>query len=198
MRACARWSDWNREGLDHCLMRRDADGLRIEGLCIIGGDAAGAALRYAVRTDAMLRTREVAVSYIGGPDLHLRADGRGRWSDARTGACLPALQGCLDVDIAATPATNTLPILRLALSPGARAEILAAYLPLPHEPGAPIRPAAARQSYTCLRAGCYRYESLASGFTAEIEVDANGLVKDYPEAFRRVRPPQGIDPGQRD
>src|SRR6266851_3870292 len=39
--------------------------------------------------------------------------------------------------------------------------------------------------------GRYRYESLkqgVSGFTAELPVDRDGLVGDYPEVFRRVWP----------
>ena len=30
----------------------------------------------------------------------------------------------------------------------------------------------------------YRYESLKSGFTAELKVDEDGLVIDYPDIFR--------------
>ena len=45
-----------------------------------------------------------------------------------------------------------------------------------------------RQRYTCLERGRhYRYESLESAFTRELEVDADGLVVTYPDLFRRVR-----------
>jgi hypothetical protein len=41
-----------------------------------------------------------------------------------------------------------------------------------------------RQRYGCLEAqadgGLYRFEALPSGFTAELPVDADGLVIDYP------------------
>lgn len=50
-----------------------------------------------------------------------------------------------------------------------------------------------QQRYTCLEltssGGRYRYESLVNGvssFTAELPVDRDGLVLDYPELFRRV------------
>lgn len=49
------------------------------------------------------------------------------------------------------------------------------------------------QRYTCLEvspAGVrYRFESLeneVSGFTAELQLDSEGLVVDYPALFRRV------------
>ena len=34
--------------------------------------------------------------------------------------------------------------------------------------------------------GLYRFESLSSGFRADIPVDGDGLVLDYPGVFRRV------------
>jgi hypothetical protein len=43
------------------------------------------------------------------------------------------------------------------------------------------------QAYTRLADQRYRYESLdGSGFSAELAVDADGLVLDYPGLFRRV------------
>jgi uncharacterized protein len=48
----------------------------------------------------------------------------------------------------------------------------------------------ARQRYHCLSWGAdggrYRLEAPASGFTAEIAVDADGLVIEYPGVARRV------------
>jgi hypothetical protein len=53
--------------------------------------------------------------------------------------------------------------------------------------------AAVEQRYTCLEktteGGRYLYESLEDGvsvFTAELPVDVDGLVGDYPGLFRRV------------
>ena len=44
-----------------------------------------------------------------------------------------------------------------------------------------------RQRYTRLHhPGAYRFESIASGFEAELAVDAQGLVVDYPGLFRRL------------
>ncbi|HZA22643.1 MAG TPA: putative glycolipid-binding domain-containing protein, partial [Dehalococcoidia bacterium] len=49
---------------------------------------------------------------------------------------------------------------------------------------------AERQRYGCLEdqtdSGHYRFEALPSGFTAELPVDAEGLVIDYPGLFRRA------------
>ena len=44
-----------------------------------------------------------------------------------------------------------------------------------------------RQRYTCLEPGkLYRYESIDSAFTRDIEIDDHGLVVTYPGLFRRV------------
>jgi hypothetical protein len=46
------------------------------------------------------------------------------------------------------------------------------------------------QRYTCLASDAagarYHFESRAHDFTAELPVDAHGLVEDYPGLFRRV------------
>ncbi|HEX5502042.1 MAG TPA: putative glycolipid-binding domain-containing protein, partial [Thermomicrobiales bacterium] len=108
----------------------------------------------------------------------------GHWT-AADGATPPDLAGCLDVDIRVTPFTNTLPIRRLGLRPGESAELAVAYLALPA-----LAVTRERQRYTCLAAGpdggLYRYESLPGGFRADLSVDADGLVLDYPGLFRRV------------
>lgn len=185
-RTVARWAEWNQAGLDHCLFVRDRKGLGLDGLAIGESAAFSFAARYKVQTDAALRTRDVVVRFVGGPDLWLVSDGKGNWVNGSTGVTIEGLTGCLDVDIAATPATNTLPILRLGLTVGESADIVVAYLPLTDGFDAAIDPIAARQRYTRLGHDRYRYESLTSGFTSEIDVDQNSVVKDYPRAFRRV------------
>jgi uncharacterized protein len=85
----------------------------------------------------------------------------------------------MDIDFAATPFTNTLPVRRLDLQPGESAEIAVAYIDA-HSLGVmPIR-----QRYTCLESGAdggrYRFEALPyaalpDGFSAELSVDAMGL-----------------------
>jgi hypothetical protein len=98
---------------------------------------------------------------------------------------MPDLDGCIDVDISSTPFTNTLPIRRLGLEPGESEELAVTYILVPE-----LLVGAERQRYDCLEAqaegGLYRFEALPSGFTAELPVDADGLVIDYPGLFRRV------------
>jgi hypothetical protein len=98
---------------------------------------------------------------------------------------LAQLHDCVDIDISATPFTNTLPIRRLGLKPGESAEIRVAYISIPS-----LQLSPALQRYTCLANypdhHIYRFESPADDFTADIRVDLDGLVVEYPGLFRRV------------
>lgn len=182
------WREWEGEGLEHCAFRLDETGLMLEG--VVAGTQEGLyGAHYLVRTDDAFRVREMRVAFVGGASLYLVADGEGNWRDAAGGCPLPELDGCVDVDIRVTPATNTLPIRRLMLDVGESREITVAYVPLP-DGKCDLRPRRVTQRYTRLEGlGRYRYEGLDSGFTAEIEVDAAGLVLDYPGVFQRLRRP---------
>ena len=92
------------------------------------------------------------------------------------------LARCVDLDIQATPFTNTLPIRRLrwVRRPSTRSM----------SPTSRCRPSTvtpARQRYTALAPGSlYRFEGLDTGFMADLPVDQDGLVLDYPGLFRRL------------
>lgn len=183
------WSGWDQPWLEHLDLRLDSDEFVADGLVIGLLDEQAIRARYLVRGDAEWRVHEVEIALLGGDEraLHLLSDGTGSWTDGE-GAPQPQLSGCLDVDIMVTPFTNTLPIRRLDWQTGEAAEIDVAYVAFP---GIEVRPV--RQRYTCLEAltsagGRFRYESLTSGFRADLPVDPDGLVVDYPGDWRRVWP----------
>ncbi len=185
------WVPREGPGLEHLRLSGD-DGIVVADSVIIGLDDGHAfRVRYEIRCDAAWCVREVRVTGLdsGAPDLHLWADSRGHWTEG-SGQALPALDGCIDVDLSATAFTNTLPIRRLGMRPGQSAELSVVYIEVP---SLEVRPA--RQRYRCLALGSdggrYRYESLPyellpEGFTDELLVDADGLVIDYPKLFRRI------------
>jgi hypothetical protein len=113
---------------------------------------------------------------------HLLADGNGAWTDSDERA-IPSLAGCMDVDIAWTPLTNTLPVRRLDLRQGEPRDIDVVYLSMPD-----LAISRMRQRYTRLDAHRVRYESLASGFSREITLDDDGFVESYPDLFQREWP----------
>lgn len=186
MKTTVCWCDWRGDGMEFCAMAHGADGLTLEG-ALVGTRGGRYGASYLVRTDAALRTREVRVRYVGGPDMHVVADDASRWRDLVRNAPIPTLDGCLDVDIGVTPATNTFTIKRLGLAPQQSQDIAVAYVPLPSQTDGAFLPQRADQRYTCLiKDRRYRYEGLFRNFIAELEIDACGLVIDYPETFRRL------------
>jgi uncharacterized protein len=176
----ARWEDWSRRGLQHLVLDERADVIVAEAVCIVAENG-GYAARYRLRCDPAWRCRELDVEVIGAAQaLRLRGDGHGRWTDG-DGVHLAALDGALDVDLPITPFTNTLPIRRLELAGGASAEITVVYVRTPE-----LSVEADQQRYTCIAPRRrYRYEAVDGSFSAELTVDAQGLVVTYPGLFRR-------------
>jgi uncharacterized protein len=180
------WVPWEGPGLEHLRLMTGNGGVLANGLVI--GLEAGRPFRisYEVRCDERWRVREARAAAPDSerPVLELLADGEGHWKRGG-GEPVPELDGCIDVDISATPFTNTLPIRRLGLSVGESEELAVTYVRVPELLVGPER-----QRYGCLEeladGGLYRFEALPSGFTAELPVDAEGLVIDYPGLFRRA------------
>ena len=182
------WAPWGQPGLEHLHLASAPDGVLANGLIIGIAEDQPFRARYEIRCDGQWRVREVRVALLdsGPSEIGLFADGNGRWT-AHTGAPMPELDGCIDVDISTTPFTNTLPIRRLRLPGGASADLLVVYVDVPT-----LQLTAERQRYTALEtrsgAALYRFEALPSGFTAELWVDPDDLVIDDPQLFRRVWP----------
>ncbi|WP_134494159.1 putative glycolipid-binding domain-containing protein [Microvirga pakistanensis] len=177
-----RWSAWDgcAAGMEQADVRPADGGLTISGVVIGQEDGAKFGLHYRLRVDSAWRTRSVHLQTTSGQVLDLESNGQGSWSE--NGKSRPDLQGCLDVDIQATPLTNTLPIRRLEWRAGAAAEIRLCYIAVPDLAVSPQS-----QRYTALAPGSrYRFESLDSGFEAELPVDEDGFVLDYPSLFRRL------------
>jgi len=184
-------------GLEHLRLTIEPSGSVADGLVIGEWDGEPFRLRYLVRCDEQWHTRELLCEMLRlsadqtpGPALHLLADGAGQWTTA-AGEPLPDLDGCLDVDIMATPFTNTLPIRRLNLPSGASQQIAVVYVALPD-----LKVSRMEQRYICRErqtseggyAGKYGYESVESGFTATLAVNEDGLVRDYPQLYAWVWP----------
>lgn len=177
-----RWSAWEgcEAGMEHVDVRPADGGLDISGVVIGQQEGAKFGLSYRLKLDSTWRTKAVHIQTTSGHVLDLESNGQGSWTE--NGKAQPALQGCIDVDIQATPLTNTLPIQRLQLATGESTEIRLCYIEVPS-----LNISPADQRYMALAAGSlYRFESLESGFTADLPVDEDGFVRDYPGLFKRL------------
>jgi len=180
------WSNQSDIGLEHFYLRRGHDEITADGTVIGVEENVAFRIRYQIRCDLKWHVRKVVVKSLEENEHTIRfvSDGIGNWTN-ESGNPVLELTGCVDVDITATPFTNTLPIQRLSLHSGESAEIKVVYFLIP-EMQVRVEP----QRYTCVETsnagGKYKFESLNGGFTAVITVDADGLVEDYPELFKRV------------
>jgi hypothetical protein len=130
--------------------------------------------------------------------LDLRRDLEGTWSvtaeeegqvDLRPAGGEPAVfAGALDCDLALSPVTNLIPILRHdLLAGGGPVELTAVWVSVPD-----LNVQADGQRYTFVRADqdqrVIRYEAVDGTFAADITVDAQGIAIDYPGIARRLSP----------
>jgi uncharacterized protein len=159
---------------------------RIRGTALISEENAPSRVDYVIECSAGWETRSVEIRQVLGDEitvLTLTAD-RGNWR--RNGQPAPELEGCTDVDLGISPSTNALPMNRLRIPVGESREIRAAWVLFPQ---CTVEPA--QQSYERLTPTRYRYSSVASGFTAMIEIDDAGLPIDYSGIWQRVAANEG-------
>jgi hypothetical protein len=180
--ATARWRSVSGSGLEHLDLRRDGEEVTAEGVIVGDRGALPYGVHYRILCDARWRTLLLQIHTTAGLTLRLRADGNGHWSDVN-GNEMTRLDGCIDVDLAGSPFTNTLPIRRLELTPEDRPrELKMVYIPF-----TTFMPTVDEQRYRCIATDTlYRYEAVDRSFTADLPVDRNGLVIDYPSLFVRV------------
>jgi hypothetical protein len=177
------WQALEWPGCEDLDLAFDGTGVVADGLVIARVDGEAVRMAYRVECDEHWRAREVTIGLHGETPRTFAGDGAGTWSeDGRERA---DLAGCIDVDIALPPFTNTLPIRRLALAEGAAADLDVVYfLPVPR-----LEVSRAAQRYRRTGSG-YRYES--GSFSADLTVDGDGLVTDYPGLWAMV---DGGEPG---
>ena len=173
------WQDVTTGALDRCRLETGPDGLRLSGVVLTAAHGTPLDVRYLVETDPDGLTRRVELALDGGA-VHrvLLADGTGRWR-WEDGPELAEVAGALDVDLAVTPATNTLPIRRLGLDVGQAADLSMAWVRFPG-----LEVLASAQRYERLAPDRWRFSS--GDFTAELLVDPDGLVLDYAGLFRSL------------
>jgi hypothetical protein len=167
--ATVSWRERGSAASHVCSLRAEEGGFELAGAGTAGLGDEVLEVRFTIRLDGTWATRHADVT-AGPRSLAIRADGLGGW--AVDGAERPDLQGCTDVDLELTPATNTLPIRRLGLAVGQSAQIEAAWVRVPA-----LSVERSTQRYERLANRRYRYSS--GRFAVELEVDADGFVLDY-------------------
>jgi len=176
-----------RSGFEVAYFEAGPGGWRIEGATAAVEDAQTWIVTYSIGLDASWLTRDARVTArtaSGRRETVLASDGEGHWSvDGHPAA---ELDGCLDVDLESSAVTNALPVHRLGLAAGDRAEAPAAYVR-----ALDLSAGRLEQRYARIADEDghqrYRYEAPAFAFTCTLVYDDSGLVLDYPEIAVRAR-----------
>jgi hypothetical protein len=173
------WVDDSGTGFENLVVTYGAGRITAAGH-VVGPAETPFEVDYLVQCDESWRTRLVRVTDAAhGRYATLYGDGEGNWTD-ESGNAVSAAAGAIDVDISATPFTNTLPIRRVALPIGRHIDVVTAYIAIPE-----LVVSGEVQRYTRIAHRTYRFESRDSDFTRDITVDGEGFVLDYPGLFTR-------------
>jgi hypothetical protein len=177
------WQRLDEPGSEWCWVRPHGGGRLIEGVALVALEAVPWRVDYTIEIDELGRTRRASIRAAGGEDparartLELEANGAGTWR--RNDAVIIDAPDCLDIDLGFSPVTNSLPIWRLGLEPGKRAEIRVAWVLFPS-----LEVVEGRQTYERLDEATWRYRS--AGFEADLTVGEDGLVDDYAGYWRAI------------
>jgi hypothetical protein len=175
------WQRLDQPGHDSARLALESPHWRIAGTAVFAQNGRPCRVDYEVTCDAAWQTLSArARGWVGGKTINvdLTVDAARVWR--MNGVECPAVQGCLDVDLHFTPATNTLPIRRLALAVGRESPVRAAWL----SPDFTMKPL--DQAYKRTGLNTYRYESNGGEFTAELEVNEAGLVRNYEGLWKSI------------
>jgi uncharacterized protein len=198
--------EWRTEAAEIHLTE---DGVAARGTQI-GLDPLPYRLSYRLEAPERFVTRSLEIE-VGGDgwrrELDLTHDGKGSWQCEGTesgeaqvdlpapGGDTAGLEASLDCDLGLSPLTNFMPIRRHDLHRGpGEAEFVMAWVSVPD-----LALHVSAQRYEHLRmegeGPVVRFtdEGMFKGFTSELELDQDGLVRVYPGLATRVGPKQGPD-----
>jgi hypothetical protein len=175
------WRRLDLPGHDACRLTADDEGWTLEGTAVFR-DESPTRLSYRVEGAPGWRTRYGFVrGWIGcrSVQIEIRRGDDGVWS--LDGEPLAHLGDPADLDLGFTPATNLVPLRRLALKVGDASEAPAAWLDA--KAGRLERLA---QRYERRTESSYWYEAPSVGYAELLDVDASGFVRHYPRLWTEV------------
>jgi hypothetical protein len=177
------WRRLQGTGLERFEFLRAGNEWVLRGTILSVIQSATAEARYEIVCDSLFRTTRADISVrdsAGERKLQI-AVRDGFWSE--NGSENPTVRGAIDIDLAWSPSTNTLPIRRLGLEIGqASGEFNAAWVQFPDLTLQPLP-----QAYLRLSEREYLYSSRGGAFTANLLVDGDGLVVDYEGFWQRAQ-----------
>jgi len=175
------WRRLDIPGHDACRLDETTGDWQLEGTAVFRDQTGPAVLAYHVEGDAGWCTREAWVrGWIGDRPIALAILRTGQ-SWHLNGVAVSGLERCIDLDLGFTPATNLMPIRRLALEVGQAVDAPAAWLDIATEALKPLE-----QRYERRGEAEYWYEAPGFGYAAELDVGPIGFVRRYPGLWESI------------
>ena len=172
------WRRLDQPGLELARIDIGGDGVTVTSNLINGG-ASPFSLRYSWALDSDWRTRSLRIDFTNAHErtINIERTGDDAWRVA--GKEAPQLNGCVELDLSATPFCNGLAIRRL----GGPGDMRVAWIN-----AADLSIAPSRQRYERLDARNWRYIDLgvARGFEAGLHLDGDGMVEHYEGLFEAL------------
>jgi len=170
------WRRVDTPGHDACHLERSDVGWILDGTTVFRHDGVPARLNYHVASDLEWRTQSGHVhGWLGMRfvEFRLARSTEGVWT--LNAATVLSAGGCVDLDLGFTPATNLLPLRRLALAEGQAADAPAAWFNL-STGTLEILP----QRYERRAETTFWYEAPGLDYAALLEVTPVGFICRYP------------------
>ncbi len=169
------WRRLDVPGHDACRLVSENRGWQLEGTAVFRHDDGPGLLAYEVACDSSWCTRRGRVrGHIGSRAIDVDiSHANGVWHLNRR--LIDGLAGCVDLDLGFTPATNLIPIRRLALTIGQSRNVRAAWLDVAAGSLKPLD-----QRYERRTESAYWYEAPGFGYAAELDVTPTGFIRRYP------------------
>ncbi|MGB9941231.1 putative glycolipid-binding domain-containing protein [Methanosarcina sp.] len=170
------WRRLDTPGHDACRLEENDTSWILDGMSVFCQNGVPASLAYRVVCDFKWYTeRGYVQGWIGAQpvELSIQRERDGVWT--LNGVTVSNLENCIDLDLGFTPATNLVPLRRLALREDQAADSLAAWLDV----SAGILEVLP-QRYERRAGTKYWYEAPSVDYAAMLEVTQIGFIRRYP------------------
>jgi hypothetical protein len=173
------WRRLDQPGHESARLSLQTGSWHLQGTSVFLHDQFPCRLDYHIVCDSRWHTQSGKVAgWVGNRliDISLGVGNDQRWLLDEKEA--PEVAGCIDLDLNFSPSTNLLPVRRLDLAVGEKAEVRAAWLRFPS-----FKLELLVQVYQRTGETTYRYESGGGEFVAELQVNKDGFVKKYADLW---------------
>lgn len=176
--AYRRWQRVDQPGLELAYISIEPRGIAVSSTIIDAGEQP-ISLRYLWLLDSAWRTRSLRIDHLSGVERQLTIERTGDTSWRIDNATALHLDGCAELDLSATPFCNALAMRYL----GGDGALTAAYVS-----ASDLTVVPSRQRYEKIGDAHWRYHDLgvAAGFSANLHLDAHGLVRSYEGLFEAI------------